>query len=73
MLTSVSGDTNIYIYPGYEFGVIDGIITNFHLPKSSLLLLVSDFAGQKEIIHAYEYAVKNKYRFYSYGDGMVIL
>jgi len=73
MLTSVSGDTNIYIYPGYEFGVIDGIITNFHLPKSSLLLLVSAFAGQKEIIHAYEYAVKNKYRFYSYGDGMVIL
>jgi S-adenosylmethionine:tRNA ribosyltransferase-isomerase len=72
-LVAGSGETNIYIYPGYKFGFVDGIITNFHLPKSSLLLLVSAFAGQKKIVSAYEYAVKNKYRFYSYGDGMVII
>jgi S-adenosylmethionine:tRNA ribosyltransferase-isomerase len=68
-----SGDTNIYIYPGYKFDFVDGIITNFHLPKSSLLLLVSAFAGREAILAAYNHAIENKYRFYSYGDGMVII
>lgn len=68
-----SGETKIFIYPGYDFKFIDGMITNFHLPKSSLLLLVSAFAGQEEIMAAYAHAVKNKYRFYSYGDGMLIV
>jgi S-adenosylmethionine:tRNA ribosyltransferase-isomerase len=67
------GQTNIYIYPGYEFKVIDGLITNFHLPKSSLLLLVSAFAGKKNIKRAYAEAISKKYRFYSYGDAMLIL
>lgn len=68
-----SGETNIFIYPGYEFKFVDGIITNFHLPKSSLLMLVSAFAGKENIQNAYEFAIRNKYRFYSYGDGMLIL
>lgn len=72
-LKAGSGDTNIYIYPGYKYKFVDGMITNFHLPKSSLLLLVSAFAGREEILKAYDHAVKNKYRFYSYGDGMVII
>lgn len=72
-LIAKSGETNIYIYPGYKFKFIDGMITNFHLPKSSLLLLVSAFAGHKNILEAYEHAIKEKYHFYSYGDGMLIL
>jgi len=68
-----SGDTSIYIYPGYTYKFVDGMITNFHLPKSSLLLLVAAFAGRDEIMNAYSHAVENKYRFYSYGDGMVII
>lgn len=72
-ISSHSGDTKIYIFPGYKFRFVDGIITNFHLPKSSLLLLVSAFAGKEEILSAYQHAIDNKYRFYSYGDGMVIL
>ncbi len=71
-LKSGSGETNIYIYPGYKFKFIDGIITNFHLPKSSLLLLVSAYAGKKEILRAYNHAIQNNYHFYSYGDGMLI-
>jgi len=65
--------TNIYIYPGYKFKIVDGLITNFHLPKSSLLLLVSAFAGKENIKKAYEEAIKQKYRFYSYGDAMLII
>ena len=73
MVKNGSGYTDIFIYPGYEFRVIDGLITNFHLPKSTLLMLVSAFAGRENIFRAYEYAVSNKYRFYSYGDAMFII
>jgi S-adenosylmethionine:tRNA ribosyltransferase-isomerase len=62
-----------YIYPGYRFSVVDGMITNFHLPKSSLLLLVSAFAGREAILDAYAEAVRKEYRFFSYGDAMLIL
>ena len=67
------GWTDLYIYPGYKFEVIDAMITNFHLPKSSLLILVSAFAGREFILKAYKEAIRLKYRFYSYGDGMLIL
>lgn len=67
------GWTDIYIYPGYKFKVIDGLITNFHLPKSSLLLLVSALATKKNIDTAYKEAVHQKYRFFSYGDAMIII
>ena len=67
------GWTELYIYPGYKFKVVDAMITNFHLPKSSLLILVSAFAGKDFILKAYREAVKKRYRFYSYGDGMLIL
>jgi S-adenosylmethionine:tRNA ribosyltransferase-isomerase len=65
--------TRLYIYPSYRFRVLDGLITNFHLPKSTLIMLVSAFAGKELILQAYRKAVENKYRFYSYGDAMVIL
>ncbi len=65
-------DTGIYIYPGYEFGCVDAIITNFHLPKSTLLMLVSAFAGREFILKVYEHAVDEKYRFFSFGDAMII-
>ena len=65
--------TDLFIYPGYRFGVIDGLITNFHLPRSTLLLLVSAFAGRDVILKAYAEAVVQRYRFYSYGDAMLIL
>lgn len=68
-----SGWTNIFIYPGYEFKAIDGMITNFHLPKSSLIMLVSALAGHETIMKAYETAVAEKYRFFSFGDAMLIL
>ena len=67
-----SGETSIFIYPGYEFKAIDAMITNFHLPKSTLLMLVSAFAGKDFIMKAYEHAVKEKYRFFSFGDAMFI-
>lgn len=66
------GDTKIFIYPGYKFKCIDGLITNFHLPESTLIMLVSAFAGQEYIMGAYEEAVKEKYRFFSFGDAMFI-
>lgn len=66
------GDTGIYIYPGYKFKCIDGLITNFHLPKSTLIMLVSAFAGRDYIMKAYEHAVDEKYRFFSFGDAMFI-
>jgi S-adenosylmethionine:tRNA ribosyltransferase-isomerase len=67
------GSSDLFIYPGYRFNAIDGIITNFHLPKSTLLMLVSAFGGREQILAAYREAVEKKYRFYSYGDAMVIL
>ena len=72
LLKPYEGDTNIFIYPGYKFKCIDGLITNFHLPKSTLLMLVSALAGREFIIKAYEEAVKQKYRFFSFGDAMFI-
>jgi len=69
----LSGWTDIFIYPGYKFKCIDGLITNFHLPKSTLLMLVSAFAGKQNIDKAYKEAVDMKYRFFSYGDAMIII
>ncbi|MDA7849846.1 tRNA preQ1(34) S-adenosylmethionine ribosyltransferase-isomerase QueA [Porticoccaceae bacterium] len=67
------GDTNIFIYPGYRFNVVDGLLTNFHLSESTLLMLVSAFAGYKPIMAAYQEAVSERYRFFSYGDAMFLL
>lgn len=69
---ATEGDTGIYIYPGYKFKCIDGLITNFHLPKSTLLMLVSAFAGREFVLKCYNEAVKEKYRFFSFGDAMFI-
>ncbi len=69
---AVEGDTNIYIYPGYKFKCIDGLITNFHLPESTLVMLVSALAGRDNILNAYKIAVSEKYRFFSFGDAMLI-
>lgn len=71
-LSAWSGDTDIFIYPGFEFGVIDRLITNFHLPKSTLLMLVSAFAGKTNIEQAYQHAIDQRYRFFSYGDAMLL-
>ena len=71
-LSSWSGDTDIFIYPGFKFGVIDKLLTNFHLPKSTLLMLVSAFSGKDTIEHAYQHAIKEQYRFFSYGDAMLL-
>ena len=65
--------TEIFIYPGYTFKAMDGLITNFHLPESTLVMLVSAFAGRENVLNAYEMAVKEKYRFFSFGDAMTIL
>ena len=67
-----AGWTDIFLYPGRPFRVIDGLLTNFHLPESSLLMLVSAFAGRKRVLAAYEEAVREGYRFFSYGDAMLI-
>ena len=67
-----SGNTEIFIYPGYQFKVLDGLITNFHLPESTLIMLVSALAGREHVLAAYEEAVKEKYRFFSFGDAMFI-
>jgi S-adenosylmethionine:tRNA ribosyltransferase-isomerase len=72
-LVSFSGPTNLYILPGYKFKVVDAMITNFHLPKSTLIMLVSAFAGREQVLRAYEEAKRNGYRFYSFGDAMLIL
>ena len=66
------GWTDIFIYPGYEFKVLDGLITNFHLPESTLVMLVSALAGREHILNAYKIAVQEKYRFFSFGDAMFI-
>ena len=65
-------DTSIFIYPGYRFKVMDALITNFHLPESTLVMLVSAFAGKEQIMNAYAEAVKERYRFFSFGDAMLI-
>ncbi|NLW46125.1 MAG: tRNA preQ1(34) S-adenosylmethionine ribosyltransferase-isomerase QueA [Firmicutes bacterium] len=72
-LRAGSGETNIFIYPGYQFKVVDGLITNFHLPKSTLLMLVSAFAGREFVLESYAHAVTEGYRFFSFGDAMMIL
>lgn len=72
-LREMSGWTDIFIYPGYQFKVIDGLVTNFHLPKSSLILLVSALAGREQVMRAYQEAVKERYRFFSFGDAMLIV
>ncbi|MDF5382722.1 tRNA preQ1(34) S-adenosylmethionine ribosyltransferase-isomerase QueA, partial [Vibrio parahaemolyticus] len=66
------GDTEIFIFPGYEYQLVDCLITNFHLPESTLIMLVSAFAGYENTMNAYKHAVENKYRFFSYGDSMFI-
>lgn len=72
MVKEIEGDTNIFIYPGYKFKCLDALITNFHLPQSTLLMLVSALAGRDYIMNAYKEAVKEKYRFFSFGDAMFI-
>ena len=72
-LKECSGWTEIFIYPGYHFKMIDALITNFHLPESTLVMLVSALAGKENIMHAYETAVQEKYRFFSFGDAMIII
>lgn len=72
-LTECENDTGIFIYPGYKFKCIDGLITNFHLPESTLIMLVSAFAGYENTMNAYKVAVEEKYRFFSFGDAMIIL
>lgn len=70
--SACSGETDIFIYPGYQFQLVDAMITNFHLPKSTLLMLVSAFAGREAILKAYQQAIEQRYRFFSYGDAMLI-
>ena len=72
LVKEIEGDTNIFIYPGYKFKCIDSLITNFHLPESTLVMLVSALAGREFILNAYNEAVKEKYRFFSFGDAMLI-
>ncbi|GJM05389.1 MAG: S-adenosylmethionine:tRNA ribosyltransferase-isomerase [marine bacterium B5-7] len=71
-LKSYQGDTNIFIYPGFKFNVVDLLLTNFHLPESTLLMLVCAFGGQENVLNAYQHAIREQYRFYSYGDAMLI-
>ena len=71
-LKACSGWTDIFIYPGYQFKILDALITNFHLPESTLVMLVSALAGREHVMHAYEEAVKERYRFFSFGDAMFI-
>lgn len=72
VLTTYEGDTNIFLYPGKQFNVIDGLLTNFHLPESTLLMLVSALAGTQCVLNAYKEAVQERYRFFSYGDAMLV-
>ena len=72
-IKACSHDTGIFIYPGYEFKAIDGLITNFHLPESTLIMLVSAFLGREKTLNAYNVAIQEKYRFFSFGDSMMII
>jgi S-adenosylmethionine:tRNA ribosyltransferase-isomerase len=71
-IAPLQGDTSIFIYPGYEFKTVDALVTNFHLPESTLIMLISAFAGYDHVMSAYQAAVEQKYRFFSYGDAMFI-
>ncbi|MDO6619528.1 MULTISPECIES: tRNA preQ1(34) S-adenosylmethionine ribosyltransferase-isomerase QueA [unclassified Shewanella] len=71
-LTEFKGDTDIFIYPGYQFKVIDAMVTNFHLPESTLIMLISAFSGYENVMKAYQHAIEHKYRFFSYGDAMFL-
>jgi S-adenosylmethionine:tRNA ribosyltransferase-isomerase len=73
VVTPMEGRTDLFIQPGYRFRAIDALITNFHLPRSTLLVLVSAFASRELILRAYKEAVRERYRFYSFGDAMLIL
>ena len=73
MVRPGSADTEIFIYPGYEFKVLDGLITNFHLPESTLVMLVSALAGREQVLGAYAEAVRERYRFFSFGDAMLVV
>ena len=72
-MKSGHGNTGIFIYPGYEWKIVNALITNFHLPKSTLIMLVSSLYSREKILEAYNEAVKEKYRFFSYGDAMLII
>jgi S-adenosylmethionine:tRNA ribosyltransferase-isomerase len=72
-LIAQSGSTDLFIYPPFEFRAVDALLTNFHLPRSTLLMLVSTFAGREFLLRAYAEAIRKRYRFYSYGDCMLIL
>jgi S-adenosylmethionine:tRNA ribosyltransferase-isomerase len=72
-MVSLSGESRLFITPGFQFKVVDALMTNFHLPRTTLLMLVSAFAGTEPIRRAYEEAVNERYRFYSYGDAMLIV
>jgi S-adenosylmethionine:tRNA ribosyltransferase-isomerase len=72
-LVPYTGQTNIFIYPGYQWRVVDGLVTNFHLPGSSLLMLVSALVGRQRLLDLYREAIEENYRFYSFGDAMLIL
>ena len=72
-LEAKSGWTDIFIYPGYQFKVLDALITNFHLPESTLIMLVSALAGREHVLAAYEKAVEERYRFFSFGDAMLVV
>ena len=72
-IVSCDGYTEIFIYPGFEFKVLDGLVTNFHLPESTLIMLVSAFMGYENTMNAYKIAVEEKYRFFSFGDCMLII
>jgi S-adenosylmethionine:tRNA ribosyltransferase-isomerase len=72
-VAAISGPTRLYILPGFKFRIVDAMITNFHLPESTLIMLVSAFAGRETILYAYNEAVRREYRFYSFGDAMLIL
>ncbi len=71
-LTNLEGDTEIFIYPPYRFQMVDALITNFHLPESTLIMLVSAFSTREKVLRAYEEAVREEYRFFSFGDAMFI-
>ena len=73
VLTAFEGETNIFIYPGYKFNIVDMIFTNFHLPESTLLMLVCAFSGKEKVMEAYHHAISKQYKFYSYGDAMLLI
>jgi S-adenosylmethionine:tRNA ribosyltransferase-isomerase len=73
LVSECSGDTEIFIYPGYQFRVADGLLTNFHLPESTLIMLVSAMAGREPVLSAYQAAIENRYRFFSFGDAMLVI